>query len=69
MSLICENTKPCALEHLSVSYLTQAVIPVGNIPEDVMRRYVSLIATHKQVSPAIMNLPLCLQLVFQTRSQ
>ena len=30
----------------------QAVMPVGNIPEDVMRRYVSLIATHKQVSPA-----------------
>lgn len=27
-------------------------MPVGNIPEDVMRRYVSLIATHKQVGPA-----------------
>lgn len=31
-------------------------MPVGNIPEDVMRRYVSLIATHKQVSPANMDL-------------
>ena len=35
-----------------MSSLMQAVMPVGNIPEDVMQRYVSLIATHKQVSPA-----------------
>ena len=27
----------------------QAVMPIGPIPEQVLQRYVSLIATHKQV--------------------
>ena len=36
--------------HSKQCSLVQAVVPIGSIPEEVMQRYVSLIATHKQVS-------------------
>lgn len=56
MSLPCQpmlaasaNEHGQAILHNKQCSLVQAVVPIGSISEEVLQRYVSLIATHKQV--------------------